>query len=252
MIDETNKVKEFWNKRAELKETSGTNDYMLKALELKIILDNIHGGHVLDVGCGNGRTLVELAIKRGCVGTGIDFSKEMIKHANEIRIMNRLEHKISFSEGSIPGLKVLELFDNIITERCLINLIPEQQYKAFDEIMQHLKVGGTYLMIESFCGGLRNTNNMRVKLGLDKILPPWHNYFLDEGVVKTWENNHYKLEEVVPFTSTYYFLSRVINGKLAAMHEREPQYDDDVNKISMQLPPIGNFGAVQLWIWRKV
>lgn len=245
---------EFWNKRAGLKEIAGTNDFPLKGLELNLILDKIpEQSSVLDVGCGNGETLKRLAREKECTGVGLDFSEQMITLARDTSAHEGLSDKLRFQVAILPDLpENLGQFDYALTERCLINLDSEAtQRQAFLRIMSHVKPGGRYLMIESSIQGLERTNELRQLLELERMEPPWHNVFLNESSVENWGTEEFILDEVVPFTSTYHFLSRVVYARLAADKNEELKYDSDINMLACRLPIVGNFGPVRLWNWRR-
>src|SRR2546425_11938200 len=166
MVESKQKL-DFWNSRAELGEIAGTHDFPLKNLELKLIHEKIASGtSVLDVGCGNGDTLISLAVKKGCTGKGIDFSEKMVKLAQSNCQSAGYAGPVKFQSGTIPGLpEDLGEFDYALTERCLINLdSAATQHRAFLEIMSHVKPNGYYLMIESAIQGLERTNKLREML----------------------------------------------------------------------------------------
>lgn len=245
---------DFWNSRAELGEIAGTNDFPLKDLELKLIHEKIApGASVLDVGCGNGDTLLSLARDKGCSGVGIDFSEKMVELAQTKSHSAGRDAEVRFQRGAIPGLPAgLGEFDYALTERCLINLEDEaSQRRAFEEIMSHVKPGGHYLMIESCVQGLERTNELREILGLERMDPPWHNAFLDESSVPKWATEQFSLEEVIPFSSTYHFLSRVVYARLAEDKGEPLRYDSEINMLACRLPIIGDFGPARLWLWRR-
>lgn len=250
-----NTVNQFWEERSKLGEKAGSNDFLLKELEQNIIIKTVKANSsILEIGCGNGDTLIKLAKANNCTGIGLDYSEGMIKLAKDASVKHEFTTRIAFKTGKIPGLPSdTGEFDYALTERCLINLDShESQHKAFLEIMSHVKVGGYYLMIESFIQGLERTNALRTMLGLEQINPPWHNIFMDENLVATWENEAYFLENIVPFSSTYFFLSRVVYAALAQKNGEELRYDSDINVLSCQLPPIGNFGPARLYIWKRL
>ncbi len=254
MTDASDKKLEFWNSRAALGEIAGTNDFPLKDLELRVILEHVRPGTtVLDVGCGNGETLLRLARERRCTGVGIDFSEEMLDKARNAHAAAGTQTSIRFERGELPRLpEDLGEFDYALSERCLINLDAEaSQHAAFLEIMRHVKPGGHYLMIESCIQGLERTNRLRQLLDLEPIAPPWHNVFLDETAIPGWATDAYTLEAVIPFSSTYHFLSRVVYARLAKDKGEELRYDSDINMLACRLPVIGDFGPVRLWLWRR-
>jgi ubiquinone/menaquinone biosynthesis C-methylase UbiE len=245
---------EFWNSRASIGENSGTNDFLLKGLEVELLLERVpKNSSVLDIGCGNGLTLLQLRQEKGCTGVGIDFSPDMIELAQQTAKEHGFEDELSFCVGNVEALESdLGQFDIVLTERCLQNLDDsDRQHKAFLGIMKHVRAAGRYFMIESFIEGLERTNKLRCSLGLEKIDPPWHNVFLKEELVKKWATSEYVLEEIYPFSSTYYFLSRVVYAKIAHDKGEELRYDSDINLVSCKLPPIGNFGPTRLYQWLK-
>jgi ubiquinone/menaquinone biosynthesis C-methylase UbiE len=251
---ETSKKLDFWNSRAELGEIAGTNDFPLKDLELKLIHQRItRDSSVLDVGCGNGDTLLSLVRENSCSGVGVDFSDKMVALGQSKCRDSGYQDRVRFQVGAVPGLpEGLGEFDYALTERCLINLDSEStQQQAFLEIMSHVKRGGYFLMIESSVQGLERTNELRQMLDLEKIDPPWHNVFLDETSVPNWATCEFSLEEVIPFSSTYHFLSRVVYARLAADKGEPLRYDSDINMLACRLPIVGNFGPARLWLWHR-
>ena len=111
--------------------------------------------------------------------------------------------------------------------------------------------GGKFLMCENSQDGLNSINELRVNIGLSKIEPPWHNRYLNDAEVEELSVPGLVLEDVEYFSSTYYFLSRVVNAWLAIKKAKEPCYDHPVNHLALELPPIGKLGQTRLWIWRK-
>jgi ubiquinone/menaquinone biosynthesis C-methylase UbiE len=251
MVNE--KIQKFWDERAGLGGIAGSNDFLLKNLEVDLLLKRIpEKSNILDVGCGNGQTLITLVKAKKCTGVGIDFSPKMVELAKDSAAQENLEGKLKFAEGSLEEIPDVGLFDCIITERSLINLDSEEkQYTAFLGIMSHLKNNGRYYMLESCIDGLERTNELRVSLGLEPMSPPWHNLFFREDAVAKWANKNYVLEELYHFSSTYHLLSRVVYAKLATDKNEELRYNSDINLISCKLPPIGNFGPAKLWQWLK-
>jgi hypothetical protein len=61
-----------------------------------------------------------------------------------------------------------------------------------------------------------------------------------------------KLIEVIPYSSTYYFLSRVVNAWLANQKEIEPNYNSKINKLAFKLPLIGDCAQGKIYLYKKI
>ena len=235
----------FWNDRAGLGEKAGTQDVVLKRLEIAELIKRVpRGSHVLDVGCGNGLTLAALQNQLLCQGYGFDVAPKMVMAARSLCVPG-VEFKIATVLAPLPGK-----YDIAISERCLINLSSsdEQEY-AFHAIMERLRPGGTYFMIENSINGLGRLNALRIAVGLPAMTPPWHNLYFDEKEVASWASENYVLESIIPFASTYYFLSRVVYAKLN--EGKDLDYESPINMLALALPPVGDLGATRLWVWKK-
>lgn len=245
--------RDFWNDRAMLGDNAGSNDFMLKQIETAYILRNLpRGGRVLDIGCGNGATLIEAREKYGVTGMGLDFSPKMVALAEQSA--KKHADSLSFAQADVRALPTdIGQFDAIYTQRCLINLNSyEEQKAAFEKIMSLVKPGGVFIMIECTEDGQNKTNALRERLGIERMEIPWHNLFFYMADVESWQNTEYKIESFEHISSTYHFLSRVVYAYLGEPNGGELKYDSEINKLSLLLTPnIGDFGPVKGWIWRK-
>jgi len=251
----SDKILDFWNSRSSLGTRSGTEDFMLTELEQIFIKGMVpENSRVLDIGCGTSQTLIELSKNKNCSGVGIDFSPGMVDKSIENIESNALSSKIKIYRSSVPPIpEEFGLFDVVLTNRSLINLpnvkLQEEAVKGIEKIV---KPGGMYLMIECSINGLESTNNLRKMLDIEPLTVPWHNVFFKEEDVKSWQTKDFRIKDFLHITSTYYFLSRVINAKQSKILNRQPNYDDDLNKISLLLPQqIGTVGSVKAWVWEK-
>lgn len=252
-LDQTD-MHDFWNGRADLGLKAGTNDIILKEMEMREIGKHVRNGmKILDLGCGNGITAAYLAEKFSVQLFGVDFSEKMIDNAKTLIREKELPDRITFRKGNVQDLSDLDAdFDLIYTERTLINLPTwVAQKTAIQSIIAHLKKNGKYVMCESSMDGLEKINTLRASIGLSKISHPWHNrYFFDSEITSlTLENA--TLESVNDFSSTYYFLSRIVNAHVAAKEGKEPEYNSIINQLALNLPPFGDVGQTKIWTWRK-
>lgn len=249
-----NSLLEFWNGRAQLLERAGTDDLIAKKLEIAELATHVRDGmNILEVGCGNGVTAIELAKRYAVNIQAFDFSQSMVDAAKGLVASELLKGAVDFRVGDVRNMPELKnRFDLVITERVLINLPDwETQAQAVRELVQYAAPGGRYLMCENSQDGLDQINELRAQAGLSRIAPPWHNRYLREAEVNSLRIEGVRLAEVRCFSSTYYFLSRLVNAWLAHQEGREPAYDAPVNQLALSLPPIAQFGQGKLWIWEK-
>lgn len=253
-MNKKNSVLDFWNDRAGLAEQAGTRDLIAKQLEIAELSRHVRDGmKILEVGCGNGITAIELAKQFDVSIHAFDFSEAMVEEANKLVSGQVLKGRIEFLVGDVREMPELKSrFDLVITERVLINLPDwEAQEKAIKEITKCLAPGGRYLMCENSQDGLDQINALREHAGLARITPPWHNLYLTESLVNSVKIADASLVEVICYSSTYYFLSRLVNAWIAAREGNEPAYDSEINRLALLLPPIAQFGQGKLWIWEK-
>jgi len=246
-------VRAFWNSRAAQGFAAGTRDVIAKKLEIEAISGHVTDGmRILDVGCGNGITAIELARRYSVRILGIDFAEEMIAEAIA-QTSGRLKGPVEFRVLDARNLAhISEKFDLIYTERFLINL-PDwpAQKQAIVNIASLLADGGLYVMCENSQDGLDRINSFRERVGLSKINAPWHNRYLRNSEIEQMKLADVELEDVNDFSSTYYFLSRVVNAWLASQNGKEPNYESPVNQLALKLPAIGNLGQTKIWVWRR-
>ncbi len=252
---QVNGVRAYWNSRAGLGKWAGTQDLIAKELELKAIAEFVQPGmKILDAGCGNGITAIEIARRFEVEIIAIDYAAEMVQVARQIAETVPLAGSIQFREGDVTKLRDLPAeFDLIYTERVLINLPDwDTQRKAVAELTSLLRIGGRYTMIENSLDGLDKINALRQEAGLDKVVPPWHNLYFRDSQVEGLNMPGITLEKVAYHSSTYYFLSRVVNAWLAAKEGKEPDYNSPVNELALHLPAIGDMGQGRTWVWKRV
>lgn len=249
-------VKAFWNERAKLGFAAGSQDTVLKKLEMRAIASHVRDGmDVLDVGCGNGVTALMLATEKNANVLGIDNAEAMVEAAKEALKNATLRGKADFRVGDVQHLsESLGTFDVVYTERALINLPDHESHeRAIADMTKLLKPGGAYVMCESSEQGLQGLNELRAALQLPLIEKPWHNTYIDDDRMTALRISGISLEKVDAFSGTYYFLSRIVNAALAQKRGEQPSYDDPINALAFDIPPMmPQVAQTKLWIWRKV
>lgn len=247
-------IKELWNNRAKLGTTAGTQDLIAKELEIQELSKYVKDAkNVLDFGCGDGTTAITIAEKYPINIVGMDFSDTMIANARS-KPTGILRGSVSFNVGDVTDLKCdCRAFDYIYTERMLINLPSwKSQLEAMNVIFDHLQPGGKYIMCENSQNGLDALNKLRVAVGLSVITPPSHNLYINDSDIEGVMCQGIILENVVDYSSTYYFISRVVNAWQSKQQGTEPSYDSPINKLALELPPMGNVGQGRIWVWKKL
>lgn len=250
-----NKVRAYWDSRAQLGELAGTRDVIAKQLEIETIAKYIRDGlRILEVGCGNGLTAIELARRYDIDIVGIDFAEQMITAARDLAKGHKLRGRVKFEIGDVQNMPQFDqMFDLIYTERVLINLPNwSAQRQALRAIANKLVKGGRYLMCENSRDGLEMINALRERLGLASIKPPWHNRYFRDEEINQCNFSDIQLEKIDFYSSTYYLLSRIVNAAIAAQENKEPEYDSSINQLALKLPSIGELGQGRIWVWRKL
>ena len=254
---------DFWNSRSSLGLAAGSGDTNLKKLEIDALRNCIKGAStILDAGCGNAYTLLQLSSKSEAVYMyGFDYSEGMIKSGKNLLNENNMTRNIKICQGNLlspPEEKLRELgspaigFDIIYTERSLINLNSlEEQSLAVSKLWDMLSPGGKLILCEAFTDGLKEINYFRGFIDLPEIKSPWHNRYLSLAEIYELPIAKYADPVVIEFSSTYYFVSRVINARVAALEGKEPSYDALINLESMHLPPLNVCGQSKIVIFQK-
>ena len=254
---DTAAIRAHWDQQASKGEKAGTQDLILKELERRAISGAMSeakwgdSGLCLEVGCGRGEMSRELATRYpGRTFEAADNSLEMIAEAMRGDALPNLR----FGVCDVMELPHRGSCGVVISERCLINLPTwELQHEAIDRIAEYLAPGGTFLMCEHSQDAVDVLNAARGYLDLPEIRRPnkWNRYFHHDELHTI---TSLKLIRSIPFSATYYWLSRVINAKLAADKGEQPDYDSRVNQLALTLPYWSvdpKFAQGRLFVWEK-
>ena len=124
-------------------------------------LGELLGKHVLDLGCGEGKTLLRLG-RDGAQALGIDISGEMVRVANEnaqrMRLSNVQAFKMPAEQLDFPDAN----FDAVHGVSIIHHLEIE---RATHEIARVLKPGGRAVFVEPL--------NYNPFINLFRLLTPW-------------------------------------------------------------------------------
>ena len=206
------KIKEYW----EDENTRSLIDVNLRMLEenvVKLYLES--NNQIIDLGCGDGVSTLEYALKVKCC-VGIERSKYLLKQAQK-NLLNSGLCNTTFTEGDIMEIDRFKAkFDVAITQRVLINLTSwREQQQAIDNIYSVLKPGGLYIMIEDTYDGLDAMNDFRKAAGLKEIAVHWHNLYFHHNELTEFLASRFKHIRHHTF-DLYYLLTRVYLNMIAS------------------------------------
>ena len=257
------KILEHYTNQAKLYKASPKStmpDLFIRGLEVSKLTETLtklsnKNTKVLEVGCGNGYTISKLSKKLECNFVGIDSNQQMIQLASKRRLK-----KIIFSKQSILEPKFRSgMFDIVFTQRCLINLISwKSQKTALNQIHRLLKKDGFLVLLEAFDDGLKELNQARHIIGLEKISPAWHNLYINKTklhdfIQKKFVNGGSKSKQLTydNFLSSYYFGSRILYPGLLEK-KSQIKYNNKFVEFFSLMKPLGNYSPLQLIILKKI
>lgn len=261
MKNKESQIKYFWEKQARLYKKSPlatAPDQYYRELEIKSIEAYLrNGASVLDVGCGNGYSTLKFAKHFSTSHfIGVDYSPEMIRHANDAlrRQVASVRRRVQFIEGDTRELSSVksishQKFDQIVSERCLINLKnwPEQR-KALGEMKRLLKPNGQIVLCENTQEGLDRLNSLRKIFKLFPIKTRWHNFYMPERLLLPYAKKQFQILESKNIGSLYYIISRVVYAKYSEMQGKEPDYQHPLNQIASKLPHLGEYSPNYIFL----
>ena len=280
-IHSNSEYENYWNMSDEEKQTflkqsydsrnpedpyATSRDFYHRELEIDSLKKYIgNEGNILDLGCGNGYTLLTLAKDSGKREmTGIDFSENLISGALKLKEKMSAEVKGRPEFLCRDAIKYLaESDDNsysiIITERFIQNLPgKEAQKKVVKDIYRVLKPGGRLLMCEGELNGFRKLNELREAMNLEAI-PETSGANISSVRLKDDEFDafatgelNFKIIDKLGY-SMYFIISKVLHPLFIAPDR--PRFDSKLNEIAMQIqkniPYDPGYGSMVLWVLEK-
>jgi trans-aconitate 2-methyltransferase len=243
-----------------------SRDYNARELEIAAIRAQLGApGHLLDLGCGNGYTLLSLAeAMPGWDLLGVDFSPNLIAGAARLLAARRerLQSVPRFLEAdALAYLRDAHdaSVDYVLTERFVQNM-PSQavQVDVLRQIHRILRPGGVLLMCEGSDDGFVALNELRAALGLARIPATSPENvsairFEDAAIERiATAALGYRLRAKVGF-STFFLITRVLHPLLAA--PAAPRFDAPINDLARRIqahaPMLPGFGSNVLWAFEK-
>jgi len=264
--DKQDFIKQLFEQRNAKDIYATSRDYNVRELEINAIKKSLSAkGSILDLGCGNGYTLIAIAENfKDWPMLGVDFAENLIKGANEIRDERKTRLQ-SFPEfvcaDAIAYIKNCKenSADYIITERFLQNMPSVAvQKELMHEMYRVLAPGGRLLLCEGSDDGFEALNNMRAAVGLARIPATSSDNlsairFKDKEIEDFAQREAgFKLQNQLGF-SIYFIITRVLHPLMVA--PQSPRFDAKVNDLAMQIQQHGpyhaGFGSNTLWVFEK-
>jgi ubiquinone/menaquinone biosynthesis C-methylase UbiE len=252
----------LYNKRNPTDRYATSRDSHLRELEIAAITTHVTGGRVLDLGCGNGYTLLSMAKRAGYTSlVGVDFADKLIDGAKVLLEQEapplRPEFVCADAVAYVAQVPDASL-DHVITERFLLNL-PDtaSQHTVIREAMRALTPGGLLVMCEGSMAGFRELNRLRAAMGLSEIEErSGENVsairFEDAELESFCAGLGLTLVDKLGFRD-YFVLSRVLHPLLVA--PQPPRFDARVNELARDIQQRVRMspeaGSNVVWVYRK-
>ena len=242
----------FWENRSE--ETYNSERYSMPDVtlqkkefnELVRVTRNL-GNYkkILDLGCGTGIDLMNL---RNIFDTNYFLGIDNCSHAIEEAIQKSKERKnLEFRLSSATSLDIeSEKFDLVYMKRVLSNIARENQLDLISQLKTHLNENGNLLIFDYFKEPYDKLDNLREKVGLNKLKRPNHNDMLSVDFLFQLESLGFQYEEI-NFSSSYFLMTRVLLPKIFG----DIGYDTNLHKLASMIPNFGSFGVDRAYLFRK-
>lgn len=254
-------IRQYWTEQAQQHGRSPAaswSDTPVIDMEIREIASRLQDGdRVLDVGCANGYSTIQLASQKRITIRGLDYIPEMIRQAklSLSELAGALPGSVEFDTGDITALGERALYDKVVVIRVVINLADwARQALALHNVAAAIKPGGLLLLSEATVQGWNQLNRFRREWGLSDIPMPSFNLYLDQDQVVTELAQEMELVEIVNFASTYFVGTRVFKPLLAQMQGIKANVADpgmEINRFFASLPAAGDWGTQKLFVFRK-
>ena len=253
------RIREHWRQigstvdPADLAHAPTSSDPHMRDLELHAILPHLRPeDRVLDVGCGTGFSAIQFAARCRHV-LAVDYAEALIEKARAAQAQRggppNLEFRVAsvLDDGAVP-----DLFDVVVSQRCLINLPHwEAQRQALRRIARLLPPGGRLVMVEGVLEPLERLNAIRAAVGLEPITVVWYNCFFREAQLEAELRRDFTITAVESL-GLYLYLTRILHPLVVA--PEAPRHDSPINAAARRLveatpgDPFADLGYNRLYV----
>ena len=242
-----------------------SRDYNARELEIQSLRAHLERkGRVLDLGCGNGYTLISLARSlEGWDLCGVDFSDNLVSGARALLEQERTGLKSEPQFIVADAVKLLRerpaaSAEYIITERFVQNMPSEEvQRDVVRQAYRVLAPGGRLLFCEGSQDGFDSLNDLRAAVGLERTPDTSKDNVsairIKEGEFERFAQGlGFRLKAKVGY-SNFFLIARVLHPLLVA--PQSPRFDARINDLARLIqehsPFEPGYGSNVLWVLEK-
>jgi len=169
---------------------------------------------ILDIGCGECEAVRSYSQLPEVYVCAVDRSETRLKLARKnLKGKNNIELVQASVTDSLPFPD--ETFDIIVSQRCLINLLTdEERLKAAAEILRVCKQGGQIILLEGSTKGHEELNKAREHYDLPPIEVKWHNRFFSNEEILSLFRSEAGIIGIDQSLGGYLYLTRVVKPAL--------------------------------------
>ncbi len=225
----------FWDKKGSLHWGLFNNneDYITASKNLTNVMAKKAGidssSIVLDLGCGNGETVIQLAKKFKCNITGIDLSGVRIKNAKlKIKENSKKLFNVTFKKASATKLPFKSCsFSHVLSQATIYHV--HNKDKALSEIFRVLKDDGVFIF-DDLIKPKKNISKDSIKYVYERLL--FDTPFSFISYKKKLESIGFKVIEAIELSAhlkrSYEELKKILEGKI---NLNKSKYDKDYEEL---------------------
>ncbi len=243
-------------------ETEAITQFVGECLRLRSADGLSRQATIIDVGCGNGYTLGQVANQYPDHNyIGIEKSVELRALASSRFQKNG---RVAILAGDIREKDFVKdiTADILICQRVLINLlVVEDQKIALNNIIATVKSpstgtsGGTLLFVECFAPPLARLNEARSEFNMPPIHPAHHNLYLPDDFFEIPKLRPFITDCVLAppnFLSTHYYVTRVLHAAFSPKNKPFKRNSEFIRFFSHALNQnAGDYSPLKLYIFEK-
>ncbi len=211
------------------------NKFTVQAVHKILKQHGIMKGHLLDIGCGNGRISIPVA-KKGYRVTGLDISSLYINDAR--KRATRAKVKANFICGDLRNLERLVhvKFDAVLSIWTSIGYYDKKtDQRLFRMVAQHLRKQGLFLvfntmsqeyLLNHYCSSMFNETDKYLVLHMDNQFDRYHSINTEKWVFYEKNGKDLKYVDETEIRLRIYSLAEIVEMAEAAGLEYVEAYDN--------------------------